>query len=272
MIRPISGMVMAETRISLPAGRASAWRKMSKPDRTERQMKATRRRALRLAVAAEALKKIGSAAHPALWDVVEGKRPHRKAEGIRPSWFRARLRAAEVLAEQGKAAVPRFAALLEDGDTVAKQVAAQILLSFGQDARPALQGLLKALRNRNKGLRASAAEVLCQLGPHEEPTVIALTEVLKDEYWVVRIRALRALGNVQPECVNRAVAALTQALAEEVDDVTRREAVRSLAKYASDVPEALVAIRRAVKDESNLVSQAAEEALNPFQSGDHEGE
>jgi HEAT repeat protein len=136
-----------------------------------------------------------------------------------------RWQAAKLLAEFGasaRAAVPALTMALQDPDRDVRRAAAETLGVFGSDAKSAVPALVKyshedsftagfalwridrrpetvmpalirALRDPNPMIRASAAGMLGQLGPAAKDAFPALTELLKDNEALPNDQAKRAL-------------------------------------------------------------------------------
>jgi HEAT repeat protein len=113
--------------------------------------------------------------------------------------------------------------MLADPDPKVQAQGAYGLSQKGAAARPALPGLIAALRGKEKQVREYAAMALGQIGPEAREAVPALIEALRSEPWTVQRQAAIALGRIGPE----ARSALP-ALERLRDDASRplREAVR----------------------------------------------
>jgi len=93
-----------------------------------------------------------------------------------------------------------------------------------------VEGLIKALKDKDINVRDGAAEALCKVG--DERAVEPLTEaLLKDKAWEVRRYAAEALGNIG---VPEVVAPLTAALNNDpyICNITGRAVVRLFANSA----------------------------------------
>ena len=120
----------------------------------------------------------------------------------------------------------------------------------------ALPTLMEFLGDDAWWLRASAADVLGDIGLEATPSVPALTGALKDESDWVRRNAVEALGNIGSDA-----APARKALAEcltDIDEAVRHNAALALAKIGSgDV----AALNAASEDENRCVRELSAEAL-----------
>jgi len=120
----------------------------------------------------------------------------------------------------------------------------------GMKAKRDVKGLIKALKDKNAGVREAATKALGEIG---EPAIEPLIQALKDEHEGVRWGAVEALGKIRD---SRAVEPLIQTLKDE--DV-QWGAARALGKIGgSRATETLI---QALKDEHWAVRWAAAEAL-----------
>jgi HEAT repeat protein len=115
----------------------------------------------------------------------------------------------EELAEQGYLGLA--GSLSGSPDPHIRQHAAYMLGGAG-DGR-AVQNLLGALHDPDKGVRAQTMQALVKLGT---PAVNPLLGLLADQHWVIRYRATEALGLIGDP---RAVTPLTNLLSDEKDHV-----------------------------------------------------
>jgi HEAT repeat protein len=113
---------------------------------------------------------------------------------------------------------------LEDPDPQVRRQAARSLAAL--EAKEAVPGLTTALKDKDDGVRASAAEALWSIGPAAKEAIPALTAALKDKNVDVRLNAAGALGGIGPEAKS-AVPALNAALKDQNEDV-RNAAAKAL--------------------------------------------
>ena len=91
-------------------------------------------------------------------------------------------------------ALPALTRALQDSDERVRISAARAVAQFGPLAADAVSGLLKLLKDRATPVRRQAAEALVTLGSDAKGTAAALTDALKDEDGVVRAHAAFALN------------------------------------------------------------------------------
>lgn len=127
------------------------------------------------------------------------------------------------------------------------------LTAAGAAAVPALTDLL---RESNWALRASAADILGDMGPVAVDGIVGLQQALRDESEWVRRNATEALGNIGPaaQTVNAAIA---ERLTDD-DVAVRHNAALALGKIGTG-PQA--ALRTAMEDENHYVSTLAADAM-----------
>src|SRR5690348_1173584 len=81
---------------------------------------------------------------------------------------------------------------LEDPDPAVRRQAARSLAAL--EAREAVPGLITALKDKDTGVRADAAEALWSIGPAAKDAVPDLIAALRDKAPEVRLNAAGALG------------------------------------------------------------------------------
>lgn len=127
------------------------------------------------------------------------------------------------------------------------------LTAAGAEAVPALTDLLG---ESNWALRASAADILGDMGPAATDGIGGLQQALTDESEWVRRNATEALGNIGP-AARSANAALAERLTDD-DVAVRHNAALALGKIGA-APQA--ALRTAMEDEDHYVCTLAADAL-----------
>jgi len=141
-------------------------------------------------------------------------------------------------------------------DPKMRQMAAVFL---GQTADTAhITGLIDALHDRDKQVRACAVEGLVAIGSGAVPGLIA---ALQDEWWVVRYRAAEALGRIRDE---GALSALEHALGDEKDHV-RYMAAKGLGGYARQ--SSVDPLAPCLEDENEYVRKRAALSLGAIGGG-----
>lgn len=131
-----------------------------------------------------------------------------------------------------------------------RQYAAYLL--GGAKEERALQNLLTALHDPEKGVRTLAMRALVELGT---PAVDPLLALLSDQQWVVRYRAAEALGLIGDL---RAVKPLVHQLSDEKDHV-RYMAAKGLGRIGG--PEEVDSLINALSDSNEFVRRSAATAL-----------
>jgi HEAT repeat protein len=161
----------------------------------------------------------------------------------------------EALREEGEC---RLAANLERSHTNPAQLdAAYGMTAVGSEAVPTLVDLLAEER---WWLRASAADVLGDIGLPAAGSASALASALEDESEWVRRNAAEALGNIGPAAA-RTASALCARLTD-ADVAVRHNAALALAKMGTGDATAL---RRAQDDDDHYVRELSTVALARFQ-------
>lgn len=140
--------------------------------------------------------------------------------------------------------------LSESPDPHIRQYAAY-LLGGAKEGR-ALQNLLTALHDPEKGVRTLAMRALVELGT---PAVDPLLGLLADQQWVIRYRATEALGLIGDL---RAVKPLVHQLSDEKDHV-RYMAAKGLGRIGG--PEEISSLINALSDSNEFVRRSAATAL-----------
>jgi HEAT repeat protein len=102
-------------------------------------------------------------------------------------------------------AVPELAAALADKDKHVRAAAAEALSKVGKAAKGAVPALVKALGDESALVRANAAVALGDLANEGRPAVGALTKLYqKDEDPDVREHAAEALKKIDPKAAKEA--------------------------------------------------------------------
>jgi HEAT repeat protein len=110
-------------------------------------------------------------------------------------------------------AVPVLARRLDDENHDVRLGALLALQRYGPAAKPALEALTKAVRNKDRATRALAVEVLGTIGKEAQPAAPVLITALSDSEDSVRMAAVVALPQVGP-LSPEAVAALRKAMSD----------------------------------------------------------
>lgn len=120
---------------------------------------------------------------------------------------------------------------------------------------------IQALRDENFVVREAAIKALNGIGPEAKEAVPALVQALKDENSDIRARrsAVYALGKIGPGA-KEAVPALVQAL-EDKDSIIREAAAHVLGKIGPEAKEAVPTLIQALNDKEWHVRGAVADAL-----------
>ena len=171
-----------------------------------------------------------------------------------------RLDAAYALGRFGQEAVPKLIDLMgrEASDSTRKEEehrnpgqlnSLYALSAVGETAVP---GLVDALDDDDSSVRATAADLLGDIGSRADLTIPALARVLDDDEMWVRRNAVEALGVFGP-AAEPAVPRLGAALSEDPSDRVRHNAALAMARIGSSADDAMSALRRALDDENPYV-------------------
>lgn len=125
--------------------------------------------------------------------------------------------------------------------------------------RPAVSGLVDALRDSDPAVRAQAATALGNIAPNEPMNVAPLGSALRDSDSWVRISAANALGK-RGSAAKSAVRALTETLNDTSPKVWTWAAI-ALGDIGATAKSALPTLRRALQDDDGNVRDAAASAI-----------
>jgi tetratricopeptide (TPR) repeat protein len=143
-----------------------------------------------------------------------------------------RFAAGRALVQIGAQSVPAAMEGLGKPEQRMRFHSALVLLQFGPRAKIAISALIGALRDRNRSVRAAAADALGEMGPMAKSAIPALLQAGKDEAPNVRICAAEAKIKIDPNEFERglvaaraghdsaAIASFTQWLHTHPDDAT----------------------------------------------------
>ena len=155
----------------------------------------------------------------------------------------ADLSGAHALAAVGAPAVPELIEISRDSSAWVRASAADILGNIGPPARSAATALAQSLQDENIWVRRNAAEALGCLGSEAAAAVPALRGALRDPSQWVRLNAALSLAKIGPPAAT-AVAALLRTLEEDENRYTRFFATLALQKTAT--PAAQNALQEAL--------------------------
>jgi len=155
------------------------------------------------------------------------------------------------LVQAGRPALPTLLRALGDRDLGVRWMAVEALRQMGDPQ--AIPTLLRALGDRDSGVRQMAVEALRRIGGTQ--AVPALLRAIEDSESHVRRAAVEALGEIGDP---QAVSALLRVLEDNVSDV-RHTAARVLGEIGD--PQTVPALLQAIEHRELCVRWAAAEAL-----------
>lgn len=183
---------------------------------------------------------------------------------------RVRLAVIDVLETMGPEAAPALPALvraLEDRSRFVRWSAARAVGRVGPvaGASAAIPGLIRLLRDSDLDVCLAATGGLDRLGPVARDAVLPLAETVKARDAVLRMASLRALVGIGSIAVP-ALPAMTAAL-EDPDARVRRTAAESLGRFGPLARDSVGALTKALNDTDGDVRRAASDALLGIRAG-----
>jgi hypothetical protein len=146
-----------------------------------------------------------------------------------------------------------------------------VLLGAGcarEDERYQVPGLMEMLKDKDPDNRCTAAQVLGSYGPEAKVSVPLLAAALKDENATVRICVTYGLAEIGPDAT-AAADALVETLAKDHDAQVRVGAAYALGTLRSNTPPILAALRAAARgDREQNVRDEADRALKSISGSD----
>jgi HEAT repeat protein len=134
---------------------------------------------------------------------------------------------------------------LKSPDVDTRRAAAQSLAEAGEEAKPAVGALVKALReDKDRFVRRFAAEALGQIGAGPAAVLPALRQALSDPKKEVQEAAATALGKMGKDAVNLLAAAVKDASREAE---VRRKSAEALGAMGADARPALKVLLEVLK-------------------------
>ncbi|MCX8140265.1 MAG: HEAT repeat domain-containing protein [Gemmataceae bacterium] len=182
-----------------------------------------------------------------------------------------RLTAAQVLAglpeRDLRACTKELAeALSAEKDSRVRRELALLLARHEELARPAVPGLVQALRDPQAAVRAAAAEALAVAGPEAKSAAAELVTLLRDSDPAVRRAAVRALGRIEPAGASAVADTLAALLPQEKDRELRWEIVLSLGLLQEKTPAVLQALHQLLQQEDGELRLRALRVLGSFKT------
>jgi HEAT repeat protein len=159
--------------------------------------------------------------------------------------------------------------LLQDPDRGARIEAALALIKMSPASRTALPALIQALEDHDPMIRMDAALALLRLGKEARPAIPNLIRALANERnqtnceqfsYTIQEMAAAALGRASAGTAE-AVPALAAFLSSSDRVETREVAARALGEVGPEARSATPQLRALLQDRSEMVRQAATEAL-----------
>ncbi|MDF1667911.1 MAG: HEAT repeat domain-containing protein [Planctomycetota bacterium] len=160
---------------------------------------------------------------------------------------------------QAEDAVPALCEVLaKDQYSAARAMAASALGKIARKTEISVPALVKALRDKDRGVKRNAGDALAELGPAAKNAVGDLSKMLKDKDVSLRKTAATALGRMGATAKD-AVPALCECLATDSDWLVRLNAAEALGFIGDKRAEA--ALKKALKDKRSAVQAVAKDAL-----------
>lgn len=160
---------------------------------------------------------------------------------------------------QAEDAVPALCEVLaKDPYSAARAMAASALGKIARKTEQSVPALVKALRDKDRGVKRNAGDALAELGPAAKSAVGDLSKMLKDKDVSLRKTAATALGRMGATA-KEGVPALCECLATDSDWLVRLNAAEALGFIGDKRAEA--ALKKALKDKRSAVQAVAKDAL-----------
>lgn len=142
------------------------------------------------------------------------------------------------------------------------------VLELQPNSRKVVQALTLALRDSADAVRTTAASSLRRAGPHATAAIPFLGELLDDcQHADVRVRALRAIGDVGRHAPNEAIPFLSRGLRDSVPEV-QIAALSAISGLGASGRPALARVGQLVVRGRKPVKLAAVDALTSAGAGD----
>ena len=223
--------------------------------------------------ARESLSKIGSAAVPAVLELLKDPDRNQRSSAV---WILS------MMGSEAKAAVPVLVETLQDKDLRLREDVAVCLGEIGPQAESAVPALRLALRDNSNRVRVCAARALTKIDPGNRDGVVTLIKELPDEEsgagswaeYALRtigkgrrhevVALLKAFRNVDGKVARGAwyvpVPSLIDALQDD-EETSRALAAEALGAYGSNAKTAIPALTTALRDTSPEVREKAASSL-----------
>lgn len=155
----------------------------------------------------------------------------------------------------GATAVPALVAVLEEGQSLAREMAVMFLAQLGPQAEPAAAALAELLDDESALIRVNAAGVLTTFDGAPDSVVTTLTALLSDADPNIRTTAAGCLGNIaelSPTAIQRLIANL-----DDPEPRVRAASANTLSRSGTKASSALLKLRQLTADDDEAVRQAA---------------
>ncbi len=196
------------------------------------------------------------------------------------------------LGQEAKEAIPALEKALHDKESEVRQYSAETLSTLNRESIPVF---IRLLSDYDENVRKTAAESLGKMGQEAIDSVPALTKLLHDQSFEVRVAAEEALKTIlnkdefsqilsqennhqvekeapkviEPQPVEiESVSELIKALKDE-DYNTRQAAAEKLGKMGPKAKKAIPSLTAALDDDWNVVRLAAKDALRAIGEQDN---
>ncbi len=157
-------------------------------------------------------------------------------------------------------------AMQAEKDSRVRRELALLLARHDELARPAVPGLVQALRDPQAAVRAAAAEALAVAGPEAKSAAADLVTLLRDSDPAVRRAAVRALGRIEPAGAAAVADTLAALLTQDKDRELRGEIVSSLGLLQEKTPAVLQALHQLLQQEDGELRLRALRVLGSFKT------
>ena len=180
-------------------------------------------------------------------------------EALESSDVESRRAAARALSQEGEAderVIDALTKAVEDADAEVRRLSIDALGNFGPSAKESLPALTRALRDSEPAVGLRAAMAIQKIEPGDSESQRALIAAMRRGDG----RILREVGAMEEKAA-WAVPTVTMLLSHEAPQM-RAVAAQTLGKIGPPARTAEAALRRATKDASAAVQEAARAALD----------
>jgi HEAT repeat protein len=148
-----------------------------------------------------------------------------------------------------------------------RSAAASSFKALGEDARPAVPGLIALLQHKDQRVRYLAVFALRTLGPLAKPALPDLIDCLKDPEFTIRDDAVMSMGTIRAE-PERVVPIIMEFIEKNRSDgILCRDAMGALGNFEADAKQAVPVIQTFLNDQDANTRMAATNALMRIDPG-----